>query len=87
MIERFRHAVHKVIVLNRRNNAKQFKLFELFDQVKEKKNVIQKKIENQVLPSIQANYLNIDTPKDLLLDPLMMTSPRLLAPPRPRNSS
>lgn len=38
IIERFRHAVHKVIVLNRRKDIKQFKLFDLFDNLKEKRN-------------------------------------------------
>ena len=38
ILERFRHAIHKVIVLNRRKDIKQFKLFDLFDNLKEKRN-------------------------------------------------
>ena len=38
ILERFRHAVYKVIVLNRRKEIKKLKLFDLFDKLKEKRN-------------------------------------------------
>lgn len=37
VIEKFRKAVHKVVVLNRRDNKKQFKFFDLLDFLKKQK--------------------------------------------------
>jgi hypothetical protein len=34
LLEKFKKAVHKVVVLNRRDNTKQFKLFDLLDFLK-----------------------------------------------------
>ena len=50
ILERFRHAVHKVIVLNRRKDVKKFRFFELFDNLKEKRNEIKKKVDNLSIP-------------------------------------